>query len=979
MKALKYINKALLILAVFSIVSACTTQKKKSDMSALGELYHNTTAHYNGYFNADELVTASILNLEQQYQDNYTKLLPMYEYVAVENPQSAAPDLDEAIKKVSIVVNLHRYSKWTDDCYLLVGKAQYLKQDYESAEETLRYLANEFSPEKMKKREGVSKSDKKVSKKKSSKKKSAQMRKKAQKGSKSKLSKEREKARKQYNKAVKKARKKGEKAPPKPEILQPGRNKEEAVSKSAEEEKDAKAKAGENKAENTDGQDNFLQHRPAYQEGLLWLARTMIERDNYDAAQFYMAQLESGPNTYSDIRGQLPAIQAYYHLHRKEYSAALPLLEKAIEAEKERRQRARYAYIMAQIHQMSGNSQGAYAAFEQALGLKPGFEMEFNCKLNMAQNAWASGNGSSAEAIANLEKMLKDEKNKEYKDQIYFSLAQIALKSGNREEGIANLKLSLQHNTTNIAQKAESYYTLAGLFFESEEYVPAKNYYDSTLMVLAQTDSRYQEVERMSKNLADIAANIQAIELQDSLLRLSKMSEAEREALALEIKKKQDEARLREIAEKAKAVSAPGPGDRRTVAAAGPAQQKASSFFAYDDRAVKRGAREFTRKWGSRPLEDDWRRSSKRESSPIATAETAEEQPTTAATVLTGDEVKKYLGSIPESDAEIRLAELKIQEAMFKLGSLYRDRLQNLPKAIATLEELDRRFPNNNYELETWYQLYLAYTDRGDPARAKSYADRILDKYQTSKYAMVIKNPAYVDELANEERKLNNYYDQAYAAFNKGDYQQAYQKSISAKEQFGAGNSLQPKFALLAAMSTGNLQGKEAYAEALREVVAKYPNTPEQLRAREILRLLGEAAASLPGGAREEIQQYKAEDEDLHYVLIVFKDPNVDLNAVKVGVSDFNEKYFKLDRLRISNIYLGETAENRLPILVLRRFKNKTESMKYYNGTKQNSRDFIDSSVEFEVFPVTQNNYREVIKEKSVDNYRVFFEANYLN
>ncbi|MCB9275681.1 MAG: tetratricopeptide repeat protein [Lewinellaceae bacterium] len=973
---MKQINKALMIVVVLSMASACTTQKKRSDMSALGELYHNTTAYYNGYFNADELITASILTLEQQHEDNYTKLLPMFEYTAAENPQAVAPDLDEAIKKVSIVVNLHRYSKWTDDCYLLVGKAQYLKQDYESAEETLRYMANEFTPEKMRKREGASKSDKKVSKKKSSKKKSAKKRKKARKGSKSKTSKEKEKARKQYNKAVKKARKKGEKAPPKPEILQSGRDKEEAAPQD-EEGKNDKAKTAENKEEPTDDKDGFLKHRPAYQDALLWLARTMIERDNYDAAQFYLAKLEGGTDTYSDIREQLPATQAYYHLHRKEYGAALPLLEKAIDEEKERKQRARYAYIMAQIYQMNGNGQEAYTAFERALDLKPGFEMEFNCKLNMAQNAWASGSGSSEEAVANLEKMLKDEKNKEYKDQIYYSLAQIALKAGNREEGIMNLKQSLKYSTKNVAQKAESYLTLAGLYFESEEYVPAKNYYDSTLMALNPADLRYPEVERKSKALVEIAANIKVIELQDSLLRLGKMSDAEREALALEIKKKQDEARLKELSEKAKATSAPGPGGRRTVSAAGPALQKESSFFAYDDRAVKRGAREFERKWGNRQLEDDWRRSNKRETSGIA-EENTEETPVASPTVLTGDEVKKYLGNIPESDADVRLAELKIQEALFKLGSLYRDRLQNLPKAIATLEELDRRFPDNNYELECWYQLYLAYADMGNTAKSQFYADKILDKYQTSKYALVIKNPNYVSELADEEHKLNTYYDQAYSAFSSGRYQEAYQKSVSAKEQFGAGNSLQPKFALLAAMSTGNLQGKDAYVEALREVVARYPNTPEQLRAKEILRLLGESSASLPGGAREEIEQYKIEDDDLHYVLIVFKDQNVDLNAAKVAVSDFNEKYHKLERLRISNIYLGESAEDRLPILVLRRFKDKKEAMKYYDGTKKNSGDYIDSKIAYEVFPITQNNYREVIKEKSVDNYRVFFEANYL-
>ena len=124
--------------------------------------------------------------------------------------------------------------------------------------------------------------------------------------------------------------------------------------------------------------------------------------------------------------------------------------------------------------------------------------------------------------------------------------------------------------------------------------------------------------------------------------------------------------------------------------------------------------------------------------------------------------------------------------------------------------------------------------------------------------------------------------------------------------------------------------------------------------------------------------QYKVEDEDLHYILIAFKDPNADLNTSKIKVSDFNEKYFKLDRLRISNIYLGESADNRLPILVLRKFKNKAEAMKYYQGAQKNSKDFISSDVNFEVFPVTQNNYREVLREKSVEGYRAFFQSTYL-
>jgi tetratricopeptide (TPR) repeat protein len=971
------------VVAVTALASACTTQKSRSDQSALSELYHNTTAYYNGYFNANELLEASILLLEQQHSDNYTQLLPMYKYVVSDNAQMAAPELDEAIKKVSIVVNLHRYTKWTDDCYVLVGKAQYVKQDYESAEETFRYFVNEFSPEKMKKRKGVSAKDKKLSSKKkkaAAKKKSVKARKKAaQKGSKGKMSKEREKALKQYNKAVAQARKKGQKAPPKPEILQ-SRSKEEALVKQEAENPEDKDKKDKDKKEDKN-KDNPLKHRPAYQEGMLWLARTLVERNSYDGAQFFLNELERKPDLYEQIKAQIPAVWAYLHIHRKDYAAALPALEKALETEKDRLQKGRYSYIIAQLHQMQGNTREAYAAFERSLGYRPGFEMEFNCKLNMAQNAWASGKGSARDAIANLEKLLKDEKNKEYRDQIYYSLAQIAIESRDLSEAIKNLELSLKYNTQNRSQQIESYLTLAGLYYETERYVPAKNYYDSTLMVMGNTDRRYKEVSSLSKNLTEIAANIQIIELQDSLLRLGKLSDKEKEARALEIKKKQDEERLQALANKAAGTN---DGGRRSLpsATAGGGLQKESSFFAYDDRALKRGTREFERQWPGRTLEDNWRRSNKRESSfaeqeDAPDADAAADASTTS--VLTPDEVKKYLGAVPGTDAERKLAELKMQEAMFKLGSLYRDRLQNLPKAIEVLEELERRFPGNNFELEAWYQLYLAYLDSGNHARSQYFADKILDKYQTSKYAMVIRNPNFVDELANEERKLNRYYDEAYASFTGGNYQVAFQQSATAKEKFGAGNALQPKFALLAAMSTGNLEGREAYLEALKDVIARYPNTPEQMRAREIIRLLGESSASLPGGAtKEEMGQYKVEDEDLHYILIAFKDPNADLNTSKIKVSDFNEKYFKLDRLRISNIYLGESADNRLPILVLRKFKNKAEAMKYYNGSQKNSKDFISSDVNFEVFPVTQNNYREVLREKSVDGYRAFFQSNYL-
>ena len=962
-----------------AVAAACTTTKKRSEMSALSELYHNTTAHYNGYFNANELYVASQVLLEQQHRDNYTKVLPVYKHLATDDASAVVPDLDIAMEKVSVVVNLHPYSKWTDDSYLLFGKAQYLKRDYESAEETWRYFESEFNPEAMARKEKKAKADKKVSKKKKKRKKKKRKRKKRRK-KRNKMSKKKARALKRYNRAVRKARKSGGKAPEKPEILQKDYEKEQ-------QEKEAKRKANEEQlAQNEEQQakeeqpdDGPLKHRPAYQEGMVYYAKTLIERDKFDAAQRILEELLGSGKTYEDIKGEAAAALAHLYIETEKYVNALPALDKAIDLEKDKYTKARYAFIMAQLYDRLSNSSGAYAAYEQCLNYRPRYEMEFNCQLNMAQNAWASGQGSARDARNKLERMLKEEKNAEYKDQIYFALAMIAFKEGDRAEGVRNLELSLQQGSNNKAQQAEAYLTLADLYYEDEEYVAAKSYYDSTLSVLNKKDERTERVRKLATNLEDIAKNLSIIALQDSLLRISEMSLEEQEALALRIKRKRDEERRKQlIAEANRAANSRsrfgGSPVRGQTALAGGVE---SSFFAYDERAVRRGQRSFQRRWGSRSLADNWRRSSA--SAGAELEELLAEGEDGASDILTEEEIQQLLGDVPQDEGEVAGARLKMQEAMANLGRLYRERLNNTEKAIEVLEELNTRFPDNSFELDSWYQLYLAYMEIGNQAKAKEYADKIVQKYPDTNYAKIIRNPNYAEELAREEQKVQRYYEQAYAAFKAGEYQKAYDQASGAKQKFGAANALQPKFALLAAMAAGNVKGKEAYVSELRAVVARYPNTEEQLRAREILRLLGEMTASLPAGAKEELEKFKYEEDKLHYVIVAFDSKDIDLNQCKIAVSDYHQKYHKLDRIRVSNLFLGVKAEDRVPILVLRRFKNKAEAMAYYNGVQSKREEYMGGQdVNFEVFPVTQNNYREILKERSVGNYRLFFQEYYV-
>ena len=994
----------LLLLIVGTAFFGCKTQKSRDDISPLKKFYHNTTSEFNGYYNADLLMTESITQLNDQQQDNYNQTLEIYEYMGAPNHQAVVPNLDKAMEKVAIVISLHRPSHWTDDCYLLMGQAQFLKKDYESAEETFKYLLDEFPEEPSaasKKRKGKKKkASKKEKKKEAEVKKKERDKTRAEKKKEAKRrKKEREKERKRKIKESKRKKKgkKGKKksSSKKKEITD---EKTEEVKKEEEAPKEEKKEVAK-KDKNPNSPDKyFMKHRPAYREAQLWYGRVLIERSKFDAADRIFRQIEADPKTFKDIRRELAPAMAYSAFQQKNYPQTIAYLRTAIELGNDKYLKARYAYIIAQLEQKNKNNSEAYAYFEKALKFRPGYEMEFNAKLQIAQNAWATGQSSPEEIIKRLNKMLADGKNNDFRDQIYFTLAQVALQQNDKKEAIKNLQLSASNNTGNLNQKAEAYYQLATLFLDDESYVDAKLYFDSTLTVMPDIDDRYKEVVKYALNLADIATNILAVEYQDSLLTIMKMTDEEKKALALKIRQAEEKQRIEDAkaAAKGNATATSAPTRRATtgknlarpgaavpgagkVAGQGPIPQ----FFAYDDRSKKRGGRSFQRKWGStRPDVDNWRISSKIEEVEIDDADEEKDDFVTT-TDLTPEQVDEILSEVPSNPVERNAANKIIEDALYQLGKLYRDNLENNEKSIESLEELLKRYPETDYKIESWYYLYLAHTALGNSAEAKVYYDKILREAPESLYATVLKNPNYYNELESEDSKLGKYYDQAYTKFTNGNYKGAFVQAQGAAEKFGPKNKLSAKFALLSAMSTGSLEGKDQYIKSLKDVVAQYPDTEEQKRAREMLRLLGDESSfsTINDGSDNEATvgkkgKFKVDDKDLHYVIVALEG-DADLGKAKSDVGQYHRKFFKNESMRVSNIYLGKDQKDRVPIIVIRRFKGKEKAMAYYDGVKKNAKDFLGINFKYQIYPITQNNYRQILKERSLSDYPKFFEENY--
>lgn len=970
-------------LVVLLVLGACATQKSKSDQSGFSRFYHNQTSRFNGYFNANELVIESIAQLEAQQQDNYNDLLPVYEYRDAKNPSAVASNLDEAIKKVSIVATIHDNSDYLDDCYLLIGKAEYLKQDFESAENALEFFMDEFEPDG--KRSSTASAKRAKKKKKNSSKKDREK-------SADQRAKELEKERKAYNKALKKKQKRSAKGKSTADIIVPETSTGNVASKRSTTratapppEQEVKEKDPQAKAQNPGG----VKHRPAYQEAQLWLAKTYVERENYPRAEYHFNSLSDNPYLQPEVAKELPAAQAYYHIHRGNYKGAIPHLEQAIEVTRQKTVRARYAYILGQIYEMEDDgSAKPYEYFEMALDLNPNYEMAFNSRLSMARTAYLSGQASLDESIATLDRMVKDEKNEEYLDKLYFTYARVNLFQGNKDLAIKNLIMSAQAGGSG-PQLTETNFLLATLYFEKDMYIEAKQAYDATLQTMPEDDERYELTKIMADNLSDIAENLKIIALQDSLLRISGMSPDEQKALAKNLKKQEkqgytsssqgitDNAPTKGKGKGTKsdqlassALTAGGPPVRSVV------NTGQSSFFAYDDRAIRRGERDFIREWGNRPLVDNWRLSSVMSNYTVRDDDTGEEV-VVESDELDDDELAKILKDVPKTPEEIALAESTKQQAMLKLGALYRDKLESPELSVKVLEQLIGEYPNSDASLEAFYQLYISYTALGNNERAEYYKQKIISNFPGTKYAMALSDPDYINRQLSEERKVEVHYEEVYDLVEAGQYQQARDAINAGRVTFGTSHAYMAKIAILDAMITGNLEGKEKYVDALKSIVANYPDTEEETKARDMLLLLGEyknknlnlQKSSTAGG-------YRNQPNSVHYLLVVINNfEEVNTRDAKISISDYNRKYHKLDRLKISSLVFDpKTGQS---VILVRSFKNSVEAMKYFDNVQRHTAEFLPEGAEFEVFPVSQFNYREVIKSRSIEGYRVFFEENY--
>ena len=262
-------------------------------------------------------------------------------------------------------------------------------------------------------------------------------------------------------------------------------------------------------------------------ESEIWLARTAIQLEQYAKAQSALDHVRDAKKLPKGFdQGELAAVQAELELKRGKIDDAIMHLERAVELAERKRERVRWAFILAQLYELKGQEEKAIQQYAKVTKMNPPYELAFHAQI---LQALAYNKGDTKGIRKKLKAMLRDDKHIDHFDMIHYALADLDLKERKDSAAIDHLETSVRVSTTDTRQKAKSFLKLADIYFEDRDYLPAQQYYDSTRSLLSEEHLRYQEVDTRARVLGDLVEQLAIIEREDSLQMLMGLDPAELE------------------------------------------------------------------------------------------------------------------------------------------------------------------------------------------------------------------------------------------------------------------------------------------------------------------------------------------------------------------------------------------------------------------------------------------------------------------
>jgi tetratricopeptide (TPR) repeat protein len=534
--------------------------------------------------------------------------------------------------------------------------------------------------------------------------------------------------------------------------------------------------------------------------------------------------------------------KAYLHQQNGELLTAVAILEETFPLLKKSRATARIHFVAGQMYDRLGQYALANRHYRSVGKNRPDYDLSFYSSMNSLQNQVILNPKADLSSVG-FEKMLKDRKNNDLSDRIYFTMGLLEEHRKDIPKAVEYLQKSASVSTgKGGVQKAYTYLQLARIHYDRlEKFDRAKVYYDSALTILPRDTPEYLIVADRKRALDSFVSQFNIVATEDSLQQLARMNPLaldNRIDAIIEASEKERIAAEKKAKEQAAAASLT---QRPTINnPSGISFGNERRWELYDPSLVNVGKIEFKRTWGSRPLEDDWRRSGKPsrvlEAKTNVAGETAEEvaalQPESQLTKGTPawDVMHAQLkGNVPLSDTAMTASQKRKEDALYALGKIYRFDLKESQRAVTAFQRVLSEFPMTQYKDEIYYLMYLSL-DESDGTRI-SWKDKLIKEFPNSTYARLVnKSSGNAGDTGNNPVKA---YERAYQLYTEGNFTKALEE-VEADLPAYKGSMLEDKFALLRVFLIGRVRGKEPYAQAITEFIRLYPSSIYLQRLKEM-------------------------------------------------------------------------------------------------------------------------------------------------
>ncbi len=724
---------------------------------------------------------------------------------------------------------------------------------------------------------------------------------------------------------------------------------------------------------------------PYAYEAQLWLARLSIINGDFVNAEDKLRTIDAVKNKPESKRFKhlLTSTWAFFFNKQGRYAEAIPYIKRTIEKSNSKNERARLTYLLAQLSVLTNNKEDGIRFYSKVLKMSPQYDMEFNAKIGLAS---ITGNLENQKEMRKLlVKLSKDEKNKDYLDLIYYTLGNIEKAEGNIEKAIDYFKLSATKSTGNNYQKGLSYYTLAEYYFAKPDYKQSQAYYDSALTSLDNTFPDYQKLDVKTRNLTKLVDNLNLVTREDSLQKVAKMPETERNNLIAGIINKLRQEEQKKIEEE---------NDDRQRAIlyqqnqrVQPNEQQAGKWYFYNQAQLSFGQSEFQMKWGKRKLEDNWRRKNRRISTiEMATTNiqgSASDTSKNPQKVLSNKSTEFYLLDLPLNDSLIELSNKRIEEALFNVGEVYQNDLKDYNETVLAYERYVQRFSNSSNTARAYYNLYQVSLFTNKSSEAERYKNIIVSRFPKSSYAVMLTNPNYLKDLSQKLAEENSSYEGAYKLYEQGNYTESIRKIDEALVKF-PNSKLESQYHLLKAMCIGKTSDLRSFRNSLTEVSEKYPKTEvseralgilEYIRRQELQLTTTDVANTTVDSANIAVKQlveYKKPQGEHLVIILVPKKTN--MNQLKFNIVSFNVDVFISLDLDVSSQPFNDFFE----LIKISGLKDSQQAMEYFDAVNHKEGLFNPLSPEdYSSFVISQENLALFVEDKSLADYIKFFNSNY--